>query len=44
MQRVDEIVTLPDTEIFDAMLWMMPHCKLVVEGAAAAPVRRCCMG
>ena len=35
---VDEIVTLPDTEIFDAMLWVMQHCKLVVEGAAAAPV------
>jgi threonine dehydratase len=35
---VDEIVTLPDAEIFDAMLWVMSHCKLVVEGAAAAPV------
>jgi threonine dehydratase len=35
---VDEIVTLPDSEIFDAMLWIMSHCKLVVEGAAAAPV------
>jgi threonine dehydratase len=35
---VDEIVTLPDAEIFDAMLWIMSHCKLVVEGAAAAPV------
>lgn len=35
---VDEIVTLPDREIFDAMLWVMQHCKLVVEGAAAAPV------
>jgi len=35
---VDEIVTLPDTEIFDAMLWIMAHCKLVVEGAGAAPV------
>ena len=35
---VDEIVTLPDAEIFDAMLWVMQHCKLVVEGAAAAPV------
>jgi threonine dehydratase len=35
---VDEIVTLPDAEIFDAMLWVMHHCKLVVEGAAAAPV------
>jgi threonine dehydratase len=35
---VDEIVTLPDRDIFDAMLWTMSHCKLVVEGAAAAPV------
>jgi len=35
---VDEIVTLPDAEIFDAMLWVMHHAKLVVEGAAAAPV------
>ena len=37
-QAVDEIVTLPDSEIFDAMLWLMHHSKLVVEGAAAAPV------
>ena len=35
---VDDIVTLPDAEIFDAMLWTMHHCKVVVEGAAAAPV------
>ena len=35
---VDEIVTLPDEHIFDAMLWVMSHAKLVVEGAAAAPV------
>ena len=35
---VDEIVTLPDEKIFDAMLWVMSHAKLVVEGAAAAPV------
>ena len=35
---VDEIVTLPDREIFDAMLWVMERCKLVAEGAAAAPV------
>jgi threonine dehydratase len=35
---VDEIVTLPDEWIFDAMLWIMAHAKLVVEGAAAAPV------
>jgi threonine dehydratase len=35
---VDEIVTLPDETIFDGMLWVMSHAKLVVEGAAAAPV------
>ena len=35
---VDDIVTLPDREIFDAMLWIMERCKLVVEGAAAASV------
>jgi threonine dehydratase len=37
-RAVDQIVTLPDAEIFEAMLWVMQHCKLVVEGAAAAPV------
>jgi threonine dehydratase len=35
---VDDIVALPDREIFEAMLWIMERCKLVVEGAAAAPV------
>jgi threonine dehydratase len=35
---VDDIVTLPDEEIFEAVVWVMGHCKLVVEGAAAAPV------
>ncbi|HKR96569.1 MAG TPA: pyridoxal-phosphate dependent enzyme, partial [Candidatus Angelobacter sp.] len=35
---VDDVVTLPDKEIFDAMIWIMSHCKLVVEAAAAAPV------
>src|SRR5580692_4241139 len=35
---VDEIVTLPDAQIFEAMLWIMSRAKLVVEGAAAAPV------
>ena len=35
---VDEIVTLPDERMFEAMLWIMGHAKLVVEGAAAAPV------
>ena len=36
-QFVDEIVTLPDESIFDAVVWTMHHCKLVPEGAAAAP-------
>ncbi len=35
---VDDIVALPDLEIFEAMIWIMERCKLVVEGAAAAPV------
>jgi threonine dehydratase len=35
---VDEIVTLPDAKIFEALLWVMTRAKLVVEGAAAAPV------
>jgi threonine dehydratase len=35
---VDDLVALPDSDIFDSMLWIMHHCKLVVEGAAAAPV------
>ncbi len=35
---VDEIVTLPDAQIFDAILWVMARLKLVPEGAAAAPV------
>src|SRR5262245_45900363 len=37
-QYVDEIVTLPDEQIFEAVIWTMHHCKLVPEGAAAAPV------
>src|SRR6185312_7857516 len=35
---VDQLVALDDAEIFDAALWTMARCKLVVEGAAAAPV------
>ena len=35
---VDEIVTLPDQQIFEALIWIMAHCKVVPEGAAAAPV------
>lgn len=37
-QFVDDIVTLPDAEIWDGVRWIMGHCKLVVEGAAAASV------
>ena len=37
-RAVDDIVTLPDARIFEAMLWTMSRAKLVVEGAAAAPV------
>ncbi len=35
---VDDIVTLPDAQIFDAVVWAMHHLKVVPEGAAAAPV------
>src|SRR6516165_5987148 len=35
---VDDIVALPDRDIFEAMIWVMERCKLVIEGAAAAPV------
>ena len=35
---VDEIVTLPDEQIFEALIWTMAHCKVTPEGAAAAPV------
>jgi threonine dehydratase len=37
-QYVDEVVTLPDEQIFEAVVWTMHHAKLVPEGAAAAPV------
>ena len=37
-RNVDEIVTLPDEKIFEALLWTMARTKIVVEGAAAAPV------
>jgi threonine dehydratase len=37
-QFVDEIVALPDEQIFDAVVWTMHYAKLVPEGAAAAPV------
>ncbi len=35
---VDDIVTVPDQQIFEALIWIMAHCKVVPEGAAAAPV------
>jgi threonine dehydratase len=35
---VDQFVALPDEQIFNAMVWVMSNCKLVLEGAAAAPV------
>jgi len=37
-ENVEEIVTLPDAAMFEAMIWLMSYCKLVTEGAAAAPV------
>jgi threonine dehydratase len=37
-ELVDTLVTIDDERIFDAVLWTMSRCKLVVEGAAAAPV------
>ncbi len=36
--HVEKVVTLPDEEIFESMLWTWSHTKLVVEGAAAAGV------
>ena len=35
---VDEVVAVPDDEIFANVLWVMERCKLVAEGAAAATV------
>ena len=37
-RMVDDIVTLPDERIFEALLWTLARTKVVVEGAAAAPV------
>lgn len=37
-RMVDEIVALPDEQIFEALLWTLARTKIVVEGAAAAPV------
>src|SRR5215467_8476596 len=35
---VDDIVTLPDADIFESVVWLMSRQKLVTEGAAAATV------
>ena len=35
---VERIVTLPDKQIFEALIWLMARTKLVAEGAAAAPI------
>lgn len=35
---VDDIVALPDEEIYRALVWTLSRTKIVVEGAAAAPV------
>src|SRR5262249_5858889 len=35
---VDDLVTLPDEQIFEAVVWIMSHVKVVPEGAAASPV------
>ncbi|HEY2431990.1 MAG TPA: threonine/serine dehydratase [Vicinamibacterales bacterium] len=37
-RAVDDLVTLPDEQIFEAVVWIMSHLKVVPEGAAAAPV------
>jgi threonine dehydratase len=35
---VDDVVTLPDEAIYEALLWTLGRTKIVVEAAAAAPV------
>jgi threonine dehydratase len=35
---VDEVVTLPDNAIYEALVWTLGRTKIVVEAAAAAPV------
>lgn len=37
-EYVDDLVTLPDEQIFEGVVWVMSHLKVVPEGAAAAPV------
>ena len=34
----NSVVTLPDERIFEAVVWIMSHLKVVTEGAAASPV------
>jgi threonine dehydratase len=35
---VSDVLVVPDDSIFESMLWIMAHCKVVVEGAGAASV------
>jgi threonine dehydratase len=37
-QFVDDIILVDEAAIFNAVIWIMERCKLVAEGAAAAPV------
>ncbi|MFW5938872.1 MAG: threonine ammonia-lyase [Halolamina sp.] len=37
-EHVDEVVTVDDTEIANATLWLLERTKQMVEGAGAAPV------
>lgn len=41
---VDDIVTVDESKIFDAVIWMMERMKLVAEGAAASPVAALMVG
>ena len=41
-QFVDEIVTLPDEQIFEAVLWLMHYVKVVPEGVPRRQLARCC--
>jgi threonine dehydratase len=35
---VDDIVTVPDEQVYEALIWTLSRTKIVIEGAAAAPV------
>jgi threonine dehydratase len=35
-------VTLPDEQIFEAVVWIMSHLKVVPEGPPPRPSARCC--